>query len=305
MATKYKPITQNNDVATTKTLLHEAIPLTGTIISGTYVSDGNIKNYSHGMFQSVYDYPYLSSSANHIFDITVGYSSKSTLSGAASLQNDKKINLYNQMAQILVGHDKTGSILQFDKAGDLTDAGTKMKEVIFVNCSRLLTKDEIKKESFTLTFLTGGTTGARNPGAGGAEYVLSDYGSSTTYKTNSPSGEYAILFSGSDAVADTGVGLLYYQAGIAVLTASIFSQSAELNAGASLAPIEFGPAGPNTIDTASIERVLTGSNITASCDGIRNAWKNLSFNNTTELNSTTMSLMIVLTLLIYLRAKFE
>ena len=66
--TSYKPF-ELNDRVVTRTLLHEAIPLTGTIVSGTY-SDNNIKNYSHGMFQSVYDYPYLSSSANHIFEST-------------------------------------------------------------------------------------------------------------------------------------------------------------------------------------------------------------------------------------------
>jgi len=69
MATTFKTLS-TSDVTSTKTLLHEVIPLTGTIVSGTY-SDNNIKNYSHGLFQSVYDYPYLSSSANHIFDITV------------------------------------------------------------------------------------------------------------------------------------------------------------------------------------------------------------------------------------------
>ena len=273
MATKYKPIRQNNDVATTKTLLHEAIPLTGTICSGTYASDGNIKNYSHGMFQSVYDYPYLSSSANHIFDIAAGYSSKSALSGtSAVVQQDKKINIYNQMAQVLVGHDETGSILQFDRAGDSADSGTKMKEVYFLNFSRLLTKDELKKESLILTFLTGGTPLARSPGVGGTAKILSDYGSSTTYKTNSPAGEYGILYSGSSATADTGVGLLYYQAGIAVLTASVFGA-------------EFGPPAGG-LDTASVNTILSGTNITASCDGVRNTWQNLTFNNTTELNST-------------------
>jgi hypothetical protein len=39
--------------------------------------DTNIKSYGHGMFSSVYDYPYLSSSANQIFDITVGVSADS------------------------------------------------------------------------------------------------------------------------------------------------------------------------------------------------------------------------------------
>jgi len=70
MASFYKSLNHRNDIVSTRTLLHEAIPLTGTIVSGTY-SDNNIKHYTHGMFQSVYDYPYLSSSANHIFDITV------------------------------------------------------------------------------------------------------------------------------------------------------------------------------------------------------------------------------------------
>ena len=86
---QYEPFNTSNDVTTTKTLLHEVIPITGSIVSGTY-ADGNIKNYTHGMFQSVYDYPYLSSSANHIFDLTVGYDETSGLSGSSNTQNKKK-----------------------------------------------------------------------------------------------------------------------------------------------------------------------------------------------------------------------
>ena len=81
MATTYKSFL-SNDIANTRTLLHEAIPITGSIVSGTYTtvnvalgSEFNIKTYGHGIFESVYDYPYLSSSANHIFDITCGFSS--------------------------------------------------------------------------------------------------------------------------------------------------------------------------------------------------------------------------------------
>jgi hypothetical protein len=102
MPINYEVINPNTDVATTKTLLHEVIPLTGTIVSGTYGTfpdDDNIKNYSHGMFQSVYDYPYLSSSANHIFDLTIGYDESSGFSGSANTQNAKKINMYNQFSQ--------------------------------------------------------------------------------------------------------------------------------------------------------------------------------------------------------------
>lgn len=109
------------------------IPITGSIVSGTYgtfPNDDNIKNYSHGMFQSVYDYPYLSSSANHIFDLTVGYDETSGLSGSASIQNTKKINLYNQYAQVLLGYtgSTTDGIRKFEN--DLTNDGTgAMKEV--------------------------------------------------------------------------------------------------------------------------------------------------------------------------------
>ena len=98
--------------------------------------DLNIQNYAHQMFQSVYDYPYLSSSANHIFDIAVGFSSDSALSSSAGNQNAKKINMYNQMAQILVGYDTGSNIMKFDRDGDLT-GGTKLSEVFFLSFSRL------------------------------------------------------------------------------------------------------------------------------------------------------------------------
>jgi hypothetical protein len=87
MATTFKNLT-SGDMANTRTLLYEVIPITGTVVSGTY-GDLNIQNYAHQMFQSVYDYPYLSSSANHIFDISVGYSPASTLSSSANTQNSK------------------------------------------------------------------------------------------------------------------------------------------------------------------------------------------------------------------------
>ena len=41
MATTYKTL-RRDDVVSTRSLLHEAIPITGSIVSGTY-SDENIK----------------------------------------------------------------------------------------------------------------------------------------------------------------------------------------------------------------------------------------------------------------------
>ena len=259
MASIFKTFSPD-DKALTTTSLHEVIPITGTIVSGTY-SDNNIKNYAHGMFQSVYDYPYLSSSANHIFDLTVGYSSNSALSGASATQNAKKINIYNEFAKILVQPDITGSIQDFDTDGNISGGGTKMRECLFLSFSRLLTKDEIKKGSVALTFLTGGTWASPTDA-----YTVYDAGAVTDYKVNSPAGEYGLLYSNS---AGTGnpVGHVYYQTGIAVLTASIFD-------------------GNFAITDETIDAILTGSEISGAADGLRNRTQNLQYNNTTELNST-------------------
>ena len=151
MATTFKTFL-NNDSATSRTLLHEAIPVTGALCSGTYGEPGaagtNVKLFSHGMFQSVYDYPFLSSSANHIFDLTCGYSHGSALSASSNKHQAKKVNIYNQMAQVLMGHTDEGNIQDFDEDGDLLSGGTKIKDAFFLNFSRLLSKDEIKKGSF-------------------------------------------------------------------------------------------------------------------------------------------------------------
>ena len=308
MANVYKTLKQSDQVRS-RTLLHEAIPITGTIPSGTY-SDGNIKNYAAKYFQSVYDYPYLSSSANHIFDITVGFSADSPFSGTNPhdlpvTASAKKINIYNEMAQVLMGYDPTGSIRKFDRDGDFSSTSDKMNEAVFLCFSRLLTKDEIKKGSFTLQFLTGGTCADRTapPSTGVALRTISDYGAATSYKVNSPAGEYGILYTSSATPnASSGVGLLFYQAGVCMLTASVFTASmigdSQFFPNAGLG-MEFGDgaqtdlgASPGTsiglgsAMTASINNSFVSATIQQMADGVRNALYNVSFNNTTEVNST-------------------
>ena len=49
------------------------------------------------------------------------------------------------------GYDTNGNIREFDADGDFTAGSTrKMRTAIFLNFSRLLTKDEIKKGSFVM-----------------------------------------------------------------------------------------------------------------------------------------------------------
>jgi len=282
MPINYEPINGQTDVATTRTLLHEVIPLTGTIISGTYgvfPNDTNVKNYSHGQFQSVYDYPYLSSSANHIFDLSVGYDEDSARSGSTGneVQQAKKINMYNQMSQVLLGYTgSTNTVRKFESDLKLDGEGA-MKEVFFVNFSRLLSKDQIKKGSFSISVATGSYFGPANGYITGGFATYGDTAASDTQGTLSTvGGDYGIL-TGSDGIG----GVVFYQAGIAILTASIFRS---------------GSAVPSTRETPgfysdgvttwnTVDELLTGSSISGACDAARQRISNIQFNNTTEINS--------------------
>jgi hypothetical protein len=292
MATTFKTL-RSEDVVSTRSLLHEAIPITGSIISGTYIEGDtatNVKNYSHGMFQSVYDYPYLSSSANHIFDLTTGYSSDSNLSGTSAVtQQDKKINLYTEMAQVLMGFDYTGSVQLFDEDGDLSAGGNKLRECVFVNLARLLTKDEIKKGTFSLEF---GMSASYATPFHTDRVKIADTDAASEFKVNSPAGEYGILYAtnviGDELINNTGgtkaikAGLLFYQAGVAVVTGALFQGESDggLLSGSGPDPLAFNAAGED------FDAVLTGSTITVNADSFRHRAYDLSFNNTTELNST-------------------
>jgi len=286
MASSFKTLL-SSDIAQTRTLLNEAIPITGTIASGTY-SDNNIKTFSHNMFESVYDYPYASSSANHIFDLSFGYTSGSSLSGSSSTDNTKKIQVYNQMAQVLAGFDTDRRVRPFDEDGQL-GGGAKLRNCLFMNFSRLLVKDEIKKGSFSLQYFASGTFASP-----AGLVTVQDTNAQNEYRVNSPAGEYGILYatsfspttlSGSfTAVGGTyPVGLIYYQAGVAVLSLATASVSTSVS-GATNQLFLSG----STLDSSgrTTNQLLTGSTITAISDAFRRRLYNVSFNNTTELNST-------------------
>lgn len=277
MPKNLEPIGEDN-ITTTRTLLHEVLPLTGTIVSGTYGAwraERNIKNYTHGMFQSVYDYPYLSSSANHIYDLTVGYDETSELSASTSVQNSKKINMYNQFAQVLLGYtSSTGDgIRKFESDLTLDNSGV-MREGFFISLSRLLTKDQIKKGSFSITLGVG--TWA-DPFA--SLVTLQDKSASVT-DTNigtSDGGDYGILYNITGAKDDSH-GVIFYQAGVVFLSSSAFLSGA-------LSQSQFNNPYQGTTKMWGVQSSLRSGSISSSCDALRHRIQNVSFNNTTEINS--------------------
>ena len=269
-----------SDITTTTTLLHEVIPLTGTIVSGTYGGNGvtlgnepNIKNYVHGMFQSVYDYPYLSSSSNHIFDISMGYDSQAGISASVEVMGKKKMNMYNQFAQVLLGYTSStdDNILKFERDLKLDQsAGSLMKENFFISFARLLTKDQIKRQTFSITL---GTSSWADPFA--QSITLSDVSASCATDAGvgqGLGGQYGLLYDTTASITQPALGLIWYQSGIAIVTASLFVNNSA----------DFYKSGSNTW---SVSGTFSSASITGAADALRHRTSNISYNNTTEINS--------------------
>jgi len=113
--------------------------------------------------------------------------------------------------------------------------------------------------------------------------TISDSSSLSNYRTNSPVGEYGII---KESPSGINVGLIYYQAGVVVLTSSVFNGAGDITSSGSAYFRE-----ETTLTVASENRrdsvqLFTGSTIDQAADAIRRRIQNISFNNTTELNST-------------------
>ena len=115
--------------------------------------------------------------------------------------------------------------------------------------------------------------------------TITDYSGSDGYFVNSPVGEYGVLFA-TGSLASTGAGkyskcgLIFYQAGIVVLTSSILQRSGKgglINEGSDIDLVDASTSTITSLKTKSIKQIA---------NGLRNRIYNLQFNNTVELNST-------------------
>jgi hypothetical protein len=210
------------------------------------------------------------------------------------------------MAQYLVGYDHTGAIKQFT----LPSTNKKMKECYFVPFSRLLSKDEIKKGSFTMEMSVSGNKAFNHFDTKfSASVTLKDLSGSSGYNVDSPAGEYGELFASTSATSpatrtllegeilgnsktNPAVGLLYYQAGIAVVSGGIFNEKDALGGFLKSTNYDWSPqitapaATDDPLKRLGFTMNATGTTIQQLSDGLRNRISNISYNNTTELNST-------------------
>ena len=276
---------QQNDQVTTKTLLHESIPVTGSIIAGTYgtfPSESNVKYMPANTHIDVYDYPHASSSANFMFSVTVGQDAGFTTTPAEE-QKALKNNIYRQYAQQYVGYDTNQNFVSFNATGVLNPDDAyppKYDNAVFLNFSRVLMKDSIKKGSFSISM---GTASFASPFVGLKTFSDSHVTASdpSTYKTNSPMGDYGLLTQGDTAVpTETTIGFVYYDAGLVVLAASTEVFGTEFTSGS------IGPGTGAARTAKSATDAFTSASVNDLANGVRAHINNIQFNNTTELNST-------------------
>ena len=275
MATKF-----STNVKETFTLdyVKEQISITGSVISGTYpepgVAGSNIKDATTGMFQSVYDYPHLSQSAQVAFDITYGVRTggefaASVVSGTAR-DTQAKFNIYDQMAALMLGYDQTGSVRVFDVSGnfDSVNASSVMDAPVFINLSRLVTKDELQKGTFELKI---DASAWADPQGFSTLTTITDSGS-----TDVENG-LRIL---KETTSNTNVGILDRYRGIAAIQLSSSVVSSLIDDGA----VDYFVSGTAARSWDFEESIHSGT-IVELATALRHRVYNLEINNVTQLNT--------------------
>jgi hypothetical protein len=237
MANVYKTLTAQ-DKTTVTSRINEAVPLDGVLWDhndtyGTYPANTNVEDMPTGMFQRVYDYIYTNSSASHLFDISLGIHSDSIVYDTTVAGN-----FFGTTT------DKWEEVfaLNFARLGSKDGIKKGTFEMLMAMNPYGFTQTYGSAPSDPTDTFDFGSGGVVSPHILITDY---DYANSGTYKKNSPAGEYGILYAQNcdstgtttyakssgpyaleDANLDTdgkvAVGLVFYQAGVVILTAQLF-----------------------------------------------------------------------------------
>lgn len=266
----FKTFDLAHDVASLVSSINEVVTVSASLYNAGS-GDQNVKKFENiasgssptsfgGYWETVFDSDPTSPQSTALFDLTFGFHPTSSFNIPASSNGavpDEKVKVYRQMASILLG-DADG---RFSPGGS-----TYWDECFFVLIKRGLMKDEIKKGSVNI-YLSG--TNAYSM------LTASDVGAATSFK-QTVGGDYAALVSGTNST----VGLMFYNAGIAVIPAdsrnvpglpwdvdsTTWSGSTELSGGAGA--------------------LLVSGTIDNLVDGYRGHMQKISFHNQTNLYST-------------------
>jgi hypothetical protein len=277
MANSYKYLSDNDRVVSS-TDLETSVAISQSNWSG---SSAGFQTLTSSYFTGLTG----STSAVRYFDVTVGRHPDTSGSNTSQSLMEK---VYTEMAKVLLGTDVSGNVLNFAFDSDVNVSNNPMYNAYFLNFSRDYFKDEIKKGSFNLVFSCSLGTASLVDKSGSAEVTAS----------SCPVGEYARLFiSGADTslqVVDGNrvQGLMFYQAGIAVVSPSIFAGSNSVAYGSSSDSISGSQRGiwndVPTVNSATVSQslLLSTANLQSASYSLYSSVQTASFSSVTEMHST-------------------
>jgi len=245
----YKDLSGQTDIKTRRSILNQLVDVVQEDISGSatrrkyqvFVTGGVGPGVTSSLFQTVYDTDHTLSTANSIFDLTLGVSTGSSavivsqtdvdaagkrLFPSNSLMMREKIDNYRQYAKALLGSSDT---IFTTPVGSSTTAD-QTHEAIFISFKRLFSRDKIKKETFAMRMYrsasiqpfpysanNGSNIGHLVTGSGQGPVIITDIGAATNTEVVF-GGEVASLVNAANTTEN--LGLIFYDHGTIVLDAA-------------------------------------------------------------------------------------
>lgn len=323
------------DITTARSFLNQLIDVLQEDISGStsrrkyqhFVTGGVGPGITSSLFQTVYDQDFTLQTANPVFDVTVGLAPPDVLSNgiadqtktgydasqkylfpSSSLMMREKTDVYRQFAQTLLGDG--GSKFTVPLEGSST---TTIDAAMFIAFKRLFSRDQIKRETFAMRFYQtasyvskvagsdmppvadgDGVENLRSTSLSGSA-IFTDLGSATQ-KFSTVGGQYGIIVDSANNTRQ--VGLMFYDAGVAVFDLSQITSGSQFVSGTidAMSPIGTTVLGGAYTETAKTAKLIPDFITSASIDNIvdhlcsarfqSGSLTAITFQNVTNINSS-------------------
>jgi hypothetical protein len=296
------------DIKTARSFLNQLIDVLQEDISGStsrrkyqhFVTGGVGPGVTSSLFQTVYDQDFTLQTANSVFDLTVGLAPNNLLPGgvadsvvtnidasgkalfsSSSLMMREKMDIYRQFSQVLLGNSE--ALFKIPLEG-----GTNVDSALFMAFKRLFARDQIKRETFAMRFFQSASFTADNLNVTSEEgsSIYTDLGSATQ-KFSTVGGQYGVIV--DSAATSRQVGLMFYDAGVAVFDLAQIVSGSQLVSGTIDA---MSPSGTEYFESTFIPSLLVSASIDDIVDHVAStrfqsgSLTAVTFQNVTNINSS-------------------
>ena len=315
------------DIKTARSFLNQLIDVLQEDISGStsrrkyqhFVTGGIGPGVTSSLFQTVYDQDFTLQTANAVFDVTFGLASPAHLANGtadnaktgedssgkylfpnSSLMMREKINVYTQFAQALLGSNSDVFKVPLEE-----NSGQQIDAALFIAFKRLFARDQIKRETFAMRFYQTAsnsydpslvdTVPNLNVTSILGSTIFTDLGSATQ-KFSKNGGQYGTIVDASST--DRKVGLMFYDAGVAVLDLAQVVSASQFMSGTidAMTPLGYLDLGGFGTETSGSSKFIPDFVVSGSMDNVidhvcatrfqSGSLTAITFQNVTNINSS-------------------